>query len=59
MFSLKKIQLCVVLMSLIFLSLVKQTNMTEMPSLAKNSNRLDKPSIGIVFTEEEVSTSYY
>ena len=44
MLFLKKIQLCVVVLSSLFLSLVKQTGMTEMPSLASNSRILDNIS---------------
>ena len=59
MFSLKKIQLLVVLISLTFLSFVKQTGMTEMPSLAKNSNISDMSSTRNMSTEREVGSCVF
>ena len=59
MLSLKKIQLWVLLLSLVFLSLVKQTGMTEMLSLARNSSISDMSSSRNISTEQEVSNYAY
>ena len=54
MFPKKKIQLCVVLQSLLSLSLAKQTGTTEVPSLVRNSNVSDMSLSRNTSTEEEV-----
>ena len=59
MFSVKKIQLVIVLLSLIILSLIKQTGMTEMSSPSNNCNVSYMSSTRNKSTEEEVGSCVY
>ena len=59
MFSPRKIELLLALLSSIFLSFVKQTGITEIPSPASNSNISDMSATRKLSTKQEVSSCVF
>ena len=59
MFALKKIQRLVILLSLLFLLPVKQTDIIEMPSVASNFNISNTSLTKNTCTEEEVGSCVF